>query len=295
MSIVKSFSVGNGDTFYVKHGSDNFTIIDCFLSDDNKKRIVDELISESSGKGISRFISTHPDDDHIRGLKYLDDRMGVMNFYCVKNEATKEDETDDFTRYCELRDSDKKSFYIYKGCSRKWMNQSDETRGSSGINIKWPDTNNSEFKDALENAKNGESPNNISPIITYHINNGAKFMWMGDLEEDFMESIVDEITFTKVNILFAPHHGRKSGTVPQEWLDQMNPDIIIIGEAPSENLDYASYDNYNKITQNSAKDIIFECVDNKIHIYASNENYSVDFLDDENMSSFDYYIGSLTV
>jgi hypothetical protein len=28
MSIVKSFSVGEGDMFYIKHGSSNFTIID---------------------------------------------------------------------------------------------------------------------------------------------------------------------------------------------------------------------------------------------------------------------------
>jgi hypothetical protein len=35
MSIVKSLSVGNGDMFYIQHGSDNFTIIDCCLSDDN--------------------------------------------------------------------------------------------------------------------------------------------------------------------------------------------------------------------------------------------------------------------
>ncbi|MBN1184979.1 MAG: hypothetical protein JXB49_22025 [Bacteroidales bacterium] len=295
MSIVKSLSVGNGDTFYIKHGSDNFTIIDCCLSDENKKRIVDELKSESSGKGITRFISTHPDDDHISGLKYLDDKMSLLNFYCVKNEATKADDTEDFTRYCELRDSEKKSFYIYKGCSRKWMNETSEERGSSGINIKWPDTNNSEFKEALKNAKNGDSPNNISPIITYSVEDGAKFMWMGDLEEDFMESIVDEITFSEVNILFAPHHGRKSGTIPTKWLDKLKPDIIVIGEAPSENLDYAAYDDYNKVTQNSAGDIIFECIDNKIHIYVSNEDYSVDFLSNENKNSFDYYIGSLTV
>jgi hypothetical protein len=29
MSIVKSFSVGDGDMFYIKHNSDNFTTIDC--------------------------------------------------------------------------------------------------------------------------------------------------------------------------------------------------------------------------------------------------------------------------
>ncbi|CAM4346215.1 hypothetical protein COEX109129_19890 [Corallococcus exiguus] len=33
MSIIKSFSVGNGDMFYIKHNSDNFTIIDCNLTE----------------------------------------------------------------------------------------------------------------------------------------------------------------------------------------------------------------------------------------------------------------------
>lgn len=29
MSVVKSFSVGEGDMFYIDHNSDNFTTIDC--------------------------------------------------------------------------------------------------------------------------------------------------------------------------------------------------------------------------------------------------------------------------
>jgi len=286
MSKIKSFSVGNGDMFYIEHNSDNFTIIDCFLSDDNKESIVDELIEKSNHKGIIRFISTHPDDDHIHGLKYLDKRMNLLNFYCVKNEVTKKDETEDFVRYCELRDSSKKAFYIYKGCSRKWMNlngndENGKYRGSSGINILWPDIDNEFFKDALEKANNGSSPNNISPIIKYSIEDGATFLWMGDLEKDFMENIKDEISFSKINILFAPHHGRQSGKVPSDWLEQMDPDIVIIGEASSDDLDYSGYDDFSKITQNSAGDIIFDCEESKIHIYVSNENYSVDFLDYE--------------
>ena len=128
MSIIKSISVGNGDMFYIKHGSSNFTIIDCNMDDTKKQKITDEIISESNNKDITRFISTHPDEDHIHGLKYLDDKIGILNFYCVKNEATKSDETDDFKKYCELRDSDKKAFYIYEGCSRCWMNQNDEEK-----------------------------------------------------------------------------------------------------------------------------------------------------------------------
>jgi len=33
MSEIKSFSVGEGDMFYIRHNTDNFTTIDCCLSD----------------------------------------------------------------------------------------------------------------------------------------------------------------------------------------------------------------------------------------------------------------------
>ncbi|MYB59058.1 MAG: hypothetical protein F4X51_22010 [Gemmatimonadetes bacterium] len=128
MSIIKSLSVGNGDMFYIKHNSDNFSMIDCCMDEDDRETIVEELRGEANGKYIKRFISTHPDDDHIRGLQYLNEEWPILNFYCVKNETTKEDETDDFDEYCELRDSDK-AFYLEKGCTRRWMNQSNE--GSS--------------------------------------------------------------------------------------------------------------------------------------------------------------------
>jgi len=292
MSIVKSISVGNGDTFYIKHNSDSFTIIDCCLDDDNKEKIVKELKLEGQGKGITRFISTHPDDDHIRGLDYLDKEMGIVNFYCVQNQATKSEETIDFKKYCELRDSSK-AFFLTKGCSRKWLNEEDEQRGSAGISILWPDTNNKHYKEALEQANDGESPNNISAIIKYSINDGAKVIWMGDLETELMENISNSVNLSDVDILFAPHHGRESGRVPSAWLEKLNPKIIVIGEAPSEHLNY--YVDYNTITQNSSGDIILECEGSKIHIYVSNKDYSVDYLDNENMQSFNYYIGTLNL
>lgn len=292
MSVIKSFSVGNGDMFYIKHGSDNFTIIDCCLSDANKVKIVDEIISQSKGKDIIRFISTHPDNDHICGLEYLDNRMGLLNFYCTKNEATKEDVTVDFEKYCELRDSSK-AFYIYQGCSRRWMNESSDERGSSGIDILWPDTNNTYYKDELIKAKNGDSPNNISPIIKYSLNGGVTVLWMGDLEKDFIENIKDDLQLPNVDILFAPHHGRDSGKIPEDLLKELNPKIIIIGEAPSKDLNY--YNNYNTLTQNSAGDIIFECLSGRVNIYVSNEKYSVDYLDNESATSFNYYIGTLNL
>lgn len=291
MSVVKSFAVGDGDMFYIRHNSDNFTIIDCSITLENRKEIVEELLQESAGVGIKRFISSHPDADHIGGLAYLDDEMSIVNFYCVKNEATKEDETDDFDRYCELRDSDK-AFHLYKGCRRKWMNETSDERGSAGLTCAWPILDNQHFKDALEQAKNGGSPNNISPILRYSLQDGVKMVWMGDLETDFMEKVADDVTLAAAHILFAPHHGRESGRVPQSMLADLDPKIVIIGEAPSKNLNY--YANYNTITQNSAGNIVFECSGGNVHIYVSSDSYSVDFLADHGKANtHGHYIGTL--
>ena len=297
MSIIKSFSVGDGDMFYIQHNSDNFTVIDCYMHEDNKDRIMKEREEKSKYKQIHRFISTHPDEDHILGLKKFRDKLGIANFYCVENKATKSEETEDFKEYCDLRDGDK-HFYIYEGCSRKWMNvngmdDNGVERGSSGINILWPKTNNVYYKEALEKAKNGESPNNISPIIKYSLENGVNVLWFGDLEKDFMENIKKDLDIEEADIIFAPHHGRESGKIPKEILDKIKPKLIIIGEAPSNNLNY--YEGYNTITQNSAGDIIFECVRDKVHIYVSNKNYSVGFLNNEHKINYDNYIGTLNV
>ena len=291
MSIIKSFSVGNGDLFYINHGSDNFTVIDCNLQDDKKEAIMDEICSVGEDKGIMRFISTHPDEDHFHGIEYFDERFSIINFYCVKNEATKSEETISFKHYCKLRDAEK-VFNISKDCSRKWMNQSDDDRGSSGINILWPITTNENFKSELKTAKDGGNANNISPIIKYSLEKGVNALWFGDLETDFMESIEDKITLPKADVVFAPHHGRSSGKLPTKWLNQISPKIIVIGEADSSMLDY--YKGYNTITQNSAKDITFKCETGKVHIYVSSSTYSVDYLNDEGCKddSNGYYIGS---
>lgn len=295
MSVVKSFSVGNGDMFYIKHNSDNFTIIDCCLSDDNHTDILNELKTESRGKSIKRFISTHPDQDHISGIVHIDKHLGIQNFYCVKNQVIKEDETEDFKHYCELRDDSKKVCHIRKGHARKWLNINCDERGSSGLSFLWPNINDEDFKVALKSAESGESPNNISAIIRYSIEDGVSMMWMGDLESEFLEKIATKISWPKTTILFAPHHGRKSGKVPKVILDKINPALIIIGEAPSEDLNY--YSGYNVITQNSAGDIVLECAENKVHILVSSDVYFPDFLDYESDSEYTTngnYIGTIT-
>ena len=52
MSIVKSFSVGDGDMFYIDHNSDNFTTIDCCYSDDENKETNFEEMKQAVFKGM---------------------------------------------------------------------------------------------------------------------------------------------------------------------------------------------------------------------------------------------------
>lgn len=293
MSIIKSYAIGNGDMYYIRHDSDNFTIVDCSLPDYREGAILAELAAQSRYKEIVRFISTHPDQDHIRGLVELDDAMSIANFYCVRNAATKASPTVDFERYCALRDSDK-AFYLRKGCSRRWMNESSPERGSAGLNCLWPILGDPDHESALNDAAAALPPNNISCIVKYSLNEGVSALWMGDLETDFMEKIEPKILMPHIDILFAPHHGRASGKVPKQWLYEMDPKLIVIGQAPAEYLDY--YRGYDIITQNSAGDLLFDCVVGKVHIYASDHTYVAECLDDDGLDHAHglYYVGSLT-
>ena len=272
MSKVKSLSVGNGDMFYIRHNSDNFTTIDCCLTDDVKDDILDEIETESSGKGIKRFISTHPDDDHIKGLVEYDDKFGILNFYRVDNDTTKKGtETDDFKRYKKLRDDSKKSFELKKGCKRKWMNESDDERDGAGLYCLWPITDNNLYKEALKTAADGGSPNNISPAVKYLVGKFS-FLWMGDMETDMQEEFDKKVTNTHKTIVLAPHHGRKSGHIPSSLMDKLKPKLVIVGEAPSDELDY--YSEYDTITQNTAGDILFETNGDYLDVFVSESGYA---------------------
>ena len=60
MSEIKSLSVGNGDMFYVNHNSDNFSMIDCNITDERKSEILDEVKKLAGKKGRRSFYQYAP-------------------------------------------------------------------------------------------------------------------------------------------------------------------------------------------------------------------------------------------
>ena len=293
MAVVKAFAVGEGDTSYISHNSDNFTIIDCCLTADNRFDIVFEIMNESSKKGISRFISTHPDEDHFGGIELLDQFAPISNFYVVKNEATKAIDTESFMHYKSLRDGSR-AFYISKGCQRRWMNTTDSERSGAGIEILWPELTNVHFQKALADAKAETSYNNMSAVVRYSVADGMSFLWLGDLETQFMTNIEASISLQKTTVVFASHHGRESGKIPNSWLDKLQPEVIIIGEAPSRFLNY--YSGYKTITQNTAGDIIMDCPGgNRIDFYTGLSSYGRrDWLVEEYRTAYPITLGHYT-
>ena len=307
MSIIKSYSVGNGDMFCISHNSDNFTIIDCCLNDDVKKHVLSDLNDMCGDDVMHRFISTHPDEDHIRGIKDIDDEIGIWNFCCVDNNATKKTRSDNFDYYCKLRDAkvDVTVHDVFKGVSYKWLNKSGIGKdgksdyGSAGIRFLWPEKSNPYFQKALKDAAKGNEYNNISPIITYHLVNGVVAMWMGDMESDFIEKIKNCVDWPKIDILFAPHHGRDTAKVPEEILkNKLSPKVVVIGEARSDDLNY--YKGYNRILQNKAKDITFNCRTGWVDVFTSSKTYvpNDNFLiyqEGHGSANGDRYLGSFEV
>lgn len=280
MTTVKSFSfpIGEirGDTFYIKHGSNSFTVIDCYLKDGDgadcrKDEIINEICKESSGR-IRRFISTHPDNDHIKGIEDLFAKWSTENFYAVANERPADPKDPSLTKYQQLLKN--YNYPIGKDIRRVWLNQEDENKenSSSGIFFHWPVLSNEKFKEALKNVKEeGKSINNISCVFTYQVKKGASYMWMGDMMPDMQKEYYasEKANIPHADILFHPHHGRETSKVPTELLDAINPQLIVIGNAPSDKLNYG--DSRMTITQNTAGDIVFENDGNKVHVYTKNK------------------------
>ena len=263
--------------FYIKHGTDNFTIIDCCINE-NSENILEEIKKIHDEKTITRFILTHPHKDHYTGLTELHETLNILNFYYVKNniELT---ESDDSTTFEELKKRDNVC-YLKKDLKRRYMNEDGNNIKHSGIYILWPDIESEIFKEELEKCESETKTgniNNISPIIKYSLENSITCMWMGDLETEMMEKIYENelVDWQEIDVLFAPHHGRTTGKVPTDILKKINPKLIVIGEANSENLDY--YENYTHITQNSCGNILFNCENNLVEVYVSNGNYAKQF------------------
>jgi len=199
------------------------------------------------GQSIFRYIQTHPEMDHMRGLEAIRDRIGITNFWDTKNHrncSTSESDRADWEAYQQLRTSDKVKHFT-RGDRRIYFGADDEAGNGVGDSLEILSPSDALLKDC-DSGEDAGDWNNMSfvirlthgPITAIFGGDAGTRAW-----NDILATYPDKL---KCSILKASHHGRESGYVPHA-LDAMKPFIsaLSIGE-DCEHEAYEQYKSYSK-------------------------------------------------
>lgn len=298
MGVIHFLNVKEGDCIWVQHPSGHNTIIDISNATEtinlfesasasgnhNQKNYPVNPIEYLSDRGVEtvfRVVLTHPDMDHMDGMKDFFDNFEVLNFWDTENNKEMDENTswgrykkEDWEFYQEVRKSKEapKVLYLYSGSRGKYYNQDEDgNSGADGLYVLAPTL------ELVEEANSTKEYNDCSYVILYRTGN-KKIVFAGDsaqktwdyILENYKEDVAD------VDILVAPHHGRKTGG-NDDYLDVLNPKLTLFGNAKSEYMDYASWNNrgLDHITNNQANCIVLDTLgENGIDVYVSYETFA---------------------
>lgn len=302
MPTIHFLNVKQGDCAFIQHNSGHITVLDVFNA--SKVALSEQIVLQrdfASSKGnfnqkdypinpiqymknfnvssIFRFILTHPDMDHLGGIKDLFETFPVENFWDTDNkkemgsfEGSPYSE-EDWKFYKGLRDGtgeSPKRLTYYSGSKNKYFNLNEDGKsGGDGLYVLSPTSD--LVKDAI---KSGDY-NDCSYVLLYKTGS-RKILFGGDSGEKTWEHILEKHKddVTDIDVLFAPHHGRKLESY--EFLNVLNPKISYFGNANSQHLAYNAwnYRNLPFITNNQANCIITDINGKSINVYVTNENFA---------------------
>ena len=185
------------------------------------------------GRRLWRFVLTHPDLDHMRGLKRVSDEIGLDNFWDTSHakEVTSfrgEADRIDWCFYQELRESGTLKYYQRGGDAYAFSRNSDGSLGGDGIEVLSPTD---EIVEACAASKNY---NNISTVIRIS-HAGRRVLLPGDAERLAWDSMLASYgARLKSDFLKASHHGRDSG-YHSDALKAINPTLTVVsvGKKPA--------------------------------------------------------------
>lgn len=310
MPTIHFLNVNEGDCIGVEHYSGHKTIIDvcnakpinylveAFFAQKaladlgvsgnfNQKKYPVNPISYFKERGwtsVFRFILTHPDMDHMNGIKAFFEEFNPINFWDTDNKKEMNKDSwegspyseEDCNYYKNIRDNDPstdpKRLALYSGSRGQYYNEDEGgTGGGDGLHILAP------TKELVDNAnKADEDYNRCSYVILYRTGN-HKIVFGGDSHDDTWEHILSEhkASVTNIDVLIAPHHGRKSKR-SYEFLNVLQPKVTFFGNARSEHLAYSawSYRNLPYITNNQAGCIIADASSDQIDLYVSHQPFA---------------------
>ena len=332
MATIHFLNVKLGDCSVIKHNSEHVTVIDvCNAKTLNiltEKSIADMAKLERGISGnfqqkkypvnpisylqnhninsIFRYIQTHPDMDHMDGIKTLFDEFSPLNFWDTDN--TKEIEgsswenspynEDDWKFYKNLRDTkpddNPKRLALLAGARAQYWNVGDDgSSGGDGLYILAP------TQELIDSANETDQDyNDCSYVILYRTGNN-RIIFSGDSHNDTWTHILEnyKADVDDIDLLIAPHHGRDSDR-SYEFLDVLKPTLTFFGNASSKDLAYSPW--YNRglsiVTNNQANCMVVNANTTPMILYVTHENFarrvnSFTFYDDTFKA---WYVGSIT-
>lgn len=205
---------------------------------------IEYIVSNFPDGEIFRFILTHPDMDHMSGIKSLFAKKYVRNFWDIPN--NKPDPVDwdqspydksDWDFYQNLRKEKIKNVTIVRPLRDKkakccWV--------QDGIKILSP--NNELIKKANES---GDYDHSSYVLMGEYA--GQKILFGGDATKLAWEDIKDYYEdYLETDILLAPGHGSKNH-ISSEILDIIKPRLIVVSVAEGVDYDYETYKKYGRV------------------------------------------------
>lgn len=227
--------VGHGDCTIIEHPSGRVTVIDINETKDKSCiNYIEGLLYTRNTKSISKYIQTHPDMDHMRGLSRLLSEFEVLNFWDTKNTKailsfTSDNDQLDWRTYKNIQDKQ----HYFQGDNYSYFNE-------DNIEILSPSRATTYEADYQQNH------NNHSYIL--RITHGkASIILGGDAESKVWDDLADQGLLRKCTVLKAPHHGRDSG-YSLKALKHLEPEYIItsVGKKPETDA-HVKYRNHSKV------------------------------------------------
>lgn len=231
---------------------------------DNYEHVINYYKQKFGKRSIFRFITTHPQRDHIKGIKRLfeDQDIEVLNFWDLEHEFEPdktgehwEDYKEDWEKYCELRkmrDEDGlcvRRYWDHQSGIQYWDEDMIEILAPSKKLYKFVHYTDDGHKRSKEEI--GQLINNMSYVLLLHIND-LKLLLAADAEEKSWEYILEKHRekIKDIDILKAAHHGRLSG-FHEEAVKIMKPKHIVFSCTSDTDDEHGAEDEYKKIVPNA--------------------------------------------
>lgn len=240
---------------------------------------IDYLKDNVGTSEIFRFIVSHPDMDHLDGIKDLYDEFNPTNTWDSDNNKEIDSNgnfagynKEDWKFYTQLRDgknTNTKRLTYFDNSARAQFWKDD------GLVILCPS------KDLLKRANETEDYNDASYVILYKTarkgGKSWKIVFAGDSDDHSWDHILKnhKDAVSNIDVLLAPHHGRDSGR-SYDFLKTLKPRVTLFGNASSQHLAYGCYDPI-RITNNQAGYIVIDISEDKMTFYVKNFDFARDY------------------